>query len=540
MQTRKIPIGTFSSLRAFLPEGSPSRWGLYPKPNTGGRLMAIYHFSVKTISRSDGRSATAAIAYRSGSVVIDARVGLIHDYSHKKGVLLSKIIVTDDAPAWAHDREQLWNEVEFAEKRKNSTVAREIIVALPHELSPAARAELVLKFVHELVKRHGFGAEVCIHLPDGNGDNRNHHAHILLTTRKLEKDGFTDKIRELDAAKTGAAIITEWRARWATLQNEALQLAGVDARVDHRSLKEQGITDRLPGWHQGAAATAMMREGKETGFKERREDAEAEFQARVDREAAAAAQLEIDRLNALLASLNEQRAEAEAEALQREQEHEQAVKLSEQAFMARTGWDVVDDNHDDDGVNAAESLSERASRLRAESDRLLSVAREYRLRPQKPDIYQIKNNHKIKIQMLNGDIKSFSVSDINSMLENAESNLSNQLNLHSKKGLIGQLIESRELRDARQKHHEINDLLNQVTGIVNSDKVEKIINNKYDELAKKYNQEAHEYNAWENESRGHEEADRLASEAEREAHKECERLHPELAQESDNDHGLSL
>jgi len=500
--------------------------------------MAMYHCSVKTISRSSGRSATAAIAYRSGSIVIDARNGLIHDYSNKKGVLLSKIIVPDNAPAWAHDREQLWNEVEFSEKRKNSTVAREIIMALPHELSPAARAELVLKFVHELVKRHGFGAEVCIHLPDGNGDNRNHHAHILLTTRKLEKDGFTDKIRELDAAKTGAAIITEWRARWATLQNEALQLAGVDARVDHRTLAAQGITDRLPGWHKGSSVVAMQREGVETDFDVRREDAEAEFKARIDMEAAAAAQIEIDRLNALITSLNEQRAEAEAEALQREQEHEQAIKLSEKAFMARTGWDVEDDHHDDDGVNAHETLSEWAFRLRAEADRLL-VDREYR-RPQKPDIQEMKNDYKIKIQMLNNDIKSFSISDINSMLENAELNLNNQLYRHSQKGLIGQLFESKELKEARQKHHEINDLLNQVTGIVNSDKVEKIINNKYDELAKKYNHEAIIYNAWVNESRGHEEADRLASEAEREAHKECERLHPELAQESDNDHGLSL
>jgi len=497
----------------------------------------MYHCSVKTISRSDGRSATAAIAYRSGTQVIDARTGLIHDYSNKKGVLYTEIIVPDNAPAWASDREQLWNEVEFAEKRKNSTVAREIIVALPSELTPEARAELVLKFVHELVKRHGFAAEVCIHLPDGKGDNRNHHAHILLTTRRLEKDGFTDKIRELDAVKTGAAIITEWRARWAALQNEALQIAGVDARVDHRTLAAQGITDRLPGWHKGSAVVAMQREGVETDFDVRREDAEAEFQARIDMEAAAAAQIEIDRLNDLLATLNEQRAEAEQEAAQRQLEHDEAVRMSDREIMARSGWDVDDDHHDD-GADTPESLSERAFRLRAEADRLL-VDREYR-RPQKPDIQEMKNNHKVKIEMLSGDIKSFSISDINSMLENAESNLNNQVYLHSENGLFGQLFESKDLMEARQKHIEINDLLNQVTGIVNSDKVEKIINNKYDELAKKYNHEAIIYNAWVNESRGYEEADRLASEAERDAHKEWEHLNPELAHEIDNDHGMSL
>jgi len=504
--------------------------------------MSVYHFSVSTISRSDGRSATAAIAYRSGSLIHCERTGETYDYRKKSGVLSSDIFHPDNSPEWANNRESLWNAAEKSETRKNSAVAREIIIALPSELSEEERRELAHQLARKLVKRHGCAVEVSIHAPGGEGDNRNFHAHILMSTRRLTPEGFGEKTRELDSVKTGSAIITEWRGYWAQAQNEALERAGVSARVDHRSLKEQGITDRLPGWHKGSSVTAMEREGKETDFTERREAAEAAFMAQIERDAAAQAQQEIDRLNDLLISLNEQRAEAEQEAQQRQKEHDEAVKMSEREFMARTEWDAEDNHHDDDddGVDAPETLSERALRLRAEADRLLSVVREYRRRPQKPDIQELKDNHKVKIEMLSGDIKSFSISDINSMLENAESNLNNQLYLHSQKGLIGQLFESKELKEARQKHHEINDLLNQVTGIVNSDKVEKIIGIKYDELFDKYNHEAIIYNAWVDETRGYEEANRLAKEAEREARLELERLNPELAREHSLDDGLSL
>ncbi len=243
-------------------------------PLGGG--VAIYHLSVKTISRSAGRSATAAAAYRAGVKIVDERTGEIHDYSRKRGVESAELILPSGAPEWAADRGALWNAAEQAETRKNSTVAREFEVALPAELSPAERQRLAHDFARELVKRHGCAADVAIHAPGKDGDERNHHAHILLTTRRLGPDGFTEKTRELDDQKTG--FVTAWRARWAEMVNAALERHGFAARVDHRSLEAQGI-DREPTRHLGPAATGYERRTKEPSRK--RLDFEAEIAERL-------------------------------------------------------------------------------------------------------------------------------------------------------------------------------------------------------------------------------------------------------------------
>lgn len=220
--------------------------------------MAIFHLSVKTISRSGGRSATAAAAYRAGDKITDSRTGEVHDYTRKGGVESATVIVPDDAPEWSRDRGKLWNEVEQAESRKNSTVAREFEIALPAELSAVERERLAHDFAGELVIRHKCVADVAIHAPGKKGDNRNHHAHILLSTRRLGPGGFGQKTRELDDQKTGKALVTEWRARFAEMQNERLRQAGIVMRVDHRSLEAQGI-DREPTQHLGPCATAYER-----------------------------------------------------------------------------------------------------------------------------------------------------------------------------------------------------------------------------------------------------------------------------------------
>ena len=233
--------------------------------------MAIYHLSVKTISRSAGRSATAAAAYRCGVAITDERTGEIHDYRRKGGVESATLILPTDAPTWAADRGALWNAAEQAETRKNSTVAREFEIALPSELSPDARQRLAHDFARELVARHGCAADVAIHAPGKDGDNRNHHAQILLTTRRLGLDGFGEKTRELDSAKTGAAIVKEWRERFAQLQNERLRESGHTAQVDHRSHAERGALAE-PTQHLGPTATAIERRTGERSRKGQQHD----------------------------------------------------------------------------------------------------------------------------------------------------------------------------------------------------------------------------------------------------------------------------
>jgi hypothetical protein len=218
--------------------------------------MAIYHLSVKTISRSAGRSATAAAAYRAGVEIADTRTGEVHDYRRKGGVEHSEIVLPKDAPDWARDRAALWNAAEVAEVRKNSTVAREFEIALPSELSGDARRALAVDFAREIVGRHGCAVDVAIHEPGREGDSRNHHAHLLLTTRRLGQEGFTEKTRELDQRQSGE--VDYWRSRYAELQNERLQEAGLSVRVDHRSLKAQGV-DREPTRHLGVGAVGYER-----------------------------------------------------------------------------------------------------------------------------------------------------------------------------------------------------------------------------------------------------------------------------------------
>lgn len=220
--------------------------------------MAIFHLSVKPISRSAGRSSTAAAAYRAGEKIIDERTGEIHDYTRKQGVESADIVLPDGAPEWAASRAQLWNAAELAEKRKDACVAREYEVALPAELSADERRKLALDFAKDMANREGCAVDVAIHAPGREGDNRNHHAHILRTTRKVEADGLGAKLDTEQAGRKRKNDLEEVRERWASFSNAALERAGVAERIDHRTLKAQGI-DREPTQHLGPAASGYER-----------------------------------------------------------------------------------------------------------------------------------------------------------------------------------------------------------------------------------------------------------------------------------------
>lgn len=194
---------------------------------------AVFHLDVSTVSRSTGRSAVAAAAYRAGTVLDDARTGLRHDYTRKKNVV-SNFIVAPDGCDWISDRQTLWDAAEAAEKRKNSTVAREWLVALPDALPVAQRAELAQALAVELATRFGVAVDVAIHTASQHGNQKNHHAHLLTTTRIAGPDGLGEKTRILDAAKTGGVEIAKMREWWAGTVNDALAAAQSEARVDHR------------------------------------------------------------------------------------------------------------------------------------------------------------------------------------------------------------------------------------------------------------------------------------------------------------------
>ncbi len=229
--------------------------------------MAIYRLSLTALSRSDGRNVLAAAAYRAGVKLRDTcefftKTAKAFDYRRRSGVVASGIILPEASPRAFTDRETLWNAAERMERRKDSRVAREIQIALPHELSDAQRHKAVTTFIkHHITGAYGVGADYAIHRPDKRGDNRNHHAHILITTRAINGTGFEPAIMpELNDKSRSGEEIKKLRKNWEILCNEAFTEAKVTAQVDCRSLKEQGI-QRVPEPKQGAIATQMERAG---------------------------------------------------------------------------------------------------------------------------------------------------------------------------------------------------------------------------------------------------------------------------------------
>ena len=247
------------------------------------KKTAIYHCSIKIIKRSQGRSAVAAAAYRSGQKLTNEWDGITHDYTKKGGVVHSEILLPAHAPSEFSDRSTLWNSVEKIEKSRNAQLAREIEIALPAELDRKDQIMLVRTYVLNTFVASGMCADFSIH--DKGGGNP--HAHIMLTIRPLKESGeWGAKCRkeyELDGCgqriwlpgsefKSHRVDTTDWndpgkaeiwRAAWADACNHMLEQMGKSERIDHRSYVRQGV-QQIPTVHMGVAATQMERRGLPT------------------------------------------------------------------------------------------------------------------------------------------------------------------------------------------------------------------------------------------------------------------------------------
>lgn len=226
------------------------------------------------VSRGAGQSAIAAAAYRSGDRLFDERSQEVHDYTRRYGVVANGIEIpervdhTHAARDWT--REQLWNAAEAAEKRRDARVARKIEVALPEAMTPEQREELVRAWASEIADRYGVAVDWAIHLPDRDGDRRNHHAHLMMTTREIGPDGFGGKaaleLSNADQKKRGLAVgddaIYALREALAERLNQVAERHGLDLYADPRSYAEQGI-GLTPTKHIGVHAVGMHRRGLE-------------------------------------------------------------------------------------------------------------------------------------------------------------------------------------------------------------------------------------------------------------------------------------
>ncbi|HEV7342297.1 MAG TPA: Ti-type conjugative transfer relaxase TraA [Sphingopyxis sp.] len=226
--------------------------------------MAIYHFSAKVISRAVGSSAVAAAAYRSADRLHDERLGRSHDFSNKAGVVHSEVLLPDGADERWQDREQLWNDVEAAELRKDAQLAREIEFAIPREMTEAEGIALARDFVQAEFVDCGMIADLNVHWDIGSDGLARPHAHVMLTMREIKigedgSAGFGAKVRDWNRTE----LLTHWREAWAEHVNERLASLDIDARVDHRTLEAQGI-DLEPQHKIGPAASRMAAQGLES------------------------------------------------------------------------------------------------------------------------------------------------------------------------------------------------------------------------------------------------------------------------------------
>jgi ATP-dependent exoDNAse (exonuclease V) alpha subunit len=253
--------------------------------------VAVYFLNLKTFGRANNSSAVSAAAYRAGERIRDERTGKTYDHSERRDVLHKEIVLPSelagDNVSWALDRANLWNAAEHAETRKNARVAREYLVALPAELSDEQRLVLTRGFAHELSDRYRFALDVAIHAPRDypGSDPRNFHAHLLATTREVQVHGlgakttleWNDGDRRDIGLGPAVGELFHVRQRWAEATNEALRAAQLQVRVDHRSLRAQGI-DREPYPYIPRVAYEMERHGYRSFQAERIRE---EYQARV-------------------------------------------------------------------------------------------------------------------------------------------------------------------------------------------------------------------------------------------------------------------
>lgn len=292
--------------------------------------MAMFHMSIKIVSRATGRSAVAAAAYRSCSKIENERDGLVHDYTRKRGLVAEGVVLPEGAPERFADRSTLWNEVEAVERSGNAQLAREFEVALPHDLSAWQRVELTLALCHKLADE-GMVCDWAIH--DADGDNHNIHAHILCPMRSCDESGFlakavtayTVRLDGIEGEMTAAALkearargeewekvytyrlgnerrqlapseaeewegckrqgkdpvkskreindwnnpenAERWRKGWADLQNGFLAKADSAERVDHRSYARQGV-ERVATRHEGPYINKLEKEAEARAARE--------------------------------------------------------------------------------------------------------------------------------------------------------------------------------------------------------------------------------------------------------------------------------
>ena len=312
--------------------------------------MAIYHFSVKAISRSDGRSAVACAAYRSAEKLVCDYYGKEQDYTKKTGVEFTNIYAPENTKKELLDRQKLWNAVEKVENRKNSLLAREFEIAFPSELNAEQRKTLLDELCQELVKKHGVIVDAAIHAPhtEGGSDDRNYHAHIMFTTRSINKNGTFEAKKYRDFSRdNGTETVSNWRENFADLVNAQLEKIGSTERVSHLSYADLG-SDLEATQHEGYAVTQLRRQGIKTEVSQSNDEIkQRNAEKTVNEQAITGLDQEIIASESILSDLQRSKAKSDAEHAQQQQIALEAQSLADAHKRATDFHTAFDPNHPD-------------------------------------------------------------------------------------------------------------------------------------------------------------------------------------------------
>jgi hypothetical protein len=246
----------------------------------------FYHFHAKVGGRSGGKSAVAAAAYRAGddleitserALMLAQKVSeeegketrVRQDYTRRDGVVHSEILAPDSAQDWVRNRQELWNKVEDSEKRKDAQLFRELTLGLPHNMDEETHKDLVRDFVKDIFVSEGMVADIAIHKPARHNDERNVHAHVMLTMRELDGDSFSSK---KNREWNNKELVDVWRKKWEEHLNAAAEKLDLAERADCRSYKdrakEDGVPALVPTRYKGAKTAALLRKGFDTAVTE--------------------------------------------------------------------------------------------------------------------------------------------------------------------------------------------------------------------------------------------------------------------------------
>jgi len=236
--------------------------------------MASNFFRTSSISALQHASVVSLSAYRSGERLTDTRLGKTYDHTERADVVHKDILLPDafkNSAAWAQNRESLWNRAQSTDPGKRARYGQEWLLALPHELTVEARQALVRDFAQHLVGTYGCAVDLAIHEPRPEGDERNHHAHLLSTARKVEANGFGERTdyhlswKQLQANKK-LSVPKQWQAlrlHWIDSTNAALNAAGRVERIRHSQVDEFGLRIPVkPGWSR--PVEALIRAGRQS------------------------------------------------------------------------------------------------------------------------------------------------------------------------------------------------------------------------------------------------------------------------------------